>query len=79
MTNVTIDIKGTATHNGGYRATAAAIDPYAARLVFQSVSVLIDAPMVVKPCFWRRIRPDLMSAVAGQDREGPLLAEGRLL
>jgi len=41
MTNVTIDIKGTATHNGGYRATVAAIDPYAARLVFQSVSVLI--------------------------------------
>ena len=38
-----------------------------------------DAPMVVKPSLGRDFRPDLLSAVAGQDREGPLLAEGRLL
>jgi hypothetical protein len=34
---------------GGYRATAAAIDPYATRLVFQSVSVLI-ADSVLEHC-----------------------------
>ena len=61
------------------RALLAVIHCYIRTYCLWREQFQIDAPMVVKPSSGRGIRLDLMSAVAGQDREGPLLAEGRLL
>ena len=71
---------GSAGHGGDNGpATDAQLNAPVEVAVTPDGGFLIDAPMVVKAFFGREFGQVRQLVVDGQDRDGPLLAEGRLL